>query len=184
MSEPVTLRPATPDDAQAIADLVGLSFEGYRSFAGSDWRPPDPAGPANLLGLEARLRSPDHWALVAREPDGRHVGHAAFLPARTPVGHAGDGPAPRDGPTVPGVAHLWQLFAHPDRWGTGLARDLLAAAVAAARDERGATQMRLFTPAGQARARAFYARERFEQVGGERMSSAVGLPMVELVRAL
>jgi hypothetical protein len=42
--------------------------------------------------------------------------------------------------------------------------------------------MRLYTPAGQARARAFYSREGFEQVGGEQHNSAFGFPMVELVR--
>jgi GNAT superfamily N-acetyltransferase len=55
------------------------------------------------------------------------------------------------------------LFVRPSHWGTPVARDLHAAMVEAAAG-RGFTGLRLFTPAGQRRARRFYEREGWRAV--------------------
>ena len=85
-------------------------------------------------------------------------------------------------PDVPGVAHFWQLFVRAPWWGTGLATELHAAAVAEAA-HRGFAAMRLFTPAGQARARRFYEREGW--TGGAPFDDdTFGMPLVEYRREL
>ena len=87
----------------------------------------------------------DHvWYLVA-EHEGELVGHVGFLAAdRLEF-------APVDDPRL---AHVRQLFVARVHWGTGLAQRLHGAAVDEAR-ARGFSSMRLFTPAGQERARRF-----------------------------
>jgi GNAT superfamily N-acetyltransferase len=162
-----TFRRATGDDAEALLAIMVEGFEGYRSFAPEGWAP-------EIAGVErvrARLVAPDTWTLVA-EDDGAVAAHVGFLPSER-SGH----PDPQ-----PGLAHLWQLFARPPYWGTGLATELLARAVAAA-SELGYTQMRLFTPALQRRARRFYEREGWEVVrefGDERL----GLDVAEYRRSV
>ena len=92
---------------------------------------------------------------------GRRVARTARWPDQVTILPAARAPHP-----VPGraLAHLRNLFVGREFWGTGLARTLNAAAVEAAR-ERGYTELRLFTPAGQDRARRFYEREGWAQVG-------------------
>ena len=145
---PPTFRRATGDDAEALQAIMVEGFEGYRSFAPAGWEPEI----AEVERVRARLDAPDTWTLVA-EDDGAIAGHVSFLPSAR-SGH----PDPQDG-----LAHLWQLFARPPYWGTGIATELMARAVAAAR-EGGFTQMRLFTPSLQRRARRFYEREGWQTV--------------------
>jgi GNAT superfamily N-acetyltransferase len=83
----------------------------------------------------------------------------------------------------PGLAHLRNLFVRADLWGSGLARTLHAAALDAAR-ERGFSAMRLFSAAGQARARRFYEREGWQCVGEPWHEAGLGLDVVEYRRAL
>ena len=78
----------------------------------------------------------------------------------------------------PALGHVSNLFVRRDRWGSGLARALHAAAVAAARD-RGFTELRLFVAAGQARARRFYEREGWAAAGAPFDDPVPGLTMVE-----
>ena len=83
----------------------------------------------------------------------------------------------------PALAHLRNLFVDREHWGSGVAATLLDASAAEAR-ERGFSTMRLFTPAGQARARRFYEREGWSAVGEEFDVPALGLPLVEYRYAL
>ena len=83
----------------------------------------------------------------------------------------------------PSLVHLLNLFVRREFWGTGVASALLAAAVAEAR-ERGYAQMRLFTPARQARARRFYEREGWAVAGDEFHDAAPDLVVIEYRRAL
>ena len=164
----VRVRPATPDDAATLLALMVEGFEGYRGFAPAGWEPAPPPDEA----MRERLGVASHWCVVAEDDDGGVAGHVAFLDAAD-SGHPG---------TEPGLAHLWQMFARPAHWGTGLAPDLLGRAVAAAR-ERGFTAMRLFTPAGQARARRFYEREGWSLVR-EFDDDRLGLRVAEYRREL
>lgn len=100
------------------------------------------------------------------------AGHCAFIPAlksRRPEG------AP------PTLAHLWQLFVREPWWGTGLAVTLLGRAVEEAA-ARGFEELRLVTPAGQARARRFYEREGWHVAGEPELVPGLELELVEYRR--
>jgi GNAT superfamily N-acetyltransferase len=159
------LRPAVPADADAIAALTVEGFESYRSFAPPGWQPPPPTSEA--ARVRELLRQEGSWWVVA-DRGGAFGGHASFIPAARSV-HPVDDPA---------VAHVRALFVTQALWGSGLAGELHAAAVAAAR-ERGYAAMRLFTPAEQARARRFYEREGWRLARPPQFEAALGLELVE-----
>jgi GNAT superfamily N-acetyltransferase len=143
-------RPATPDDAAAIAALAVASIRAYASFAPEAWTPPGDEAQRELAGvLEERLAAAA-WGFVAGDGGGGDAlaGVAMLLPAAE---------ANRPDPD-PALMHLWQLFVAEPHWGTGLAVRLHAEAVGSAA-ARGFTAARLFTPAGQTRSRRFYERE-------------------------
>ena len=159
-----TLRPAGPEDAEMMSETLQLGFDGYRAFAEPGWMPPDALSVLEIARVRARLADPRTWAMLAEDGD-RPAGHAGYVP------HAG----------VAGSAHLWQLFVRPPWWGSGLAGELLAAALDAAA-RQGYDRMRFFTPRDQARARAFYEREGFRPTGWESYEEAIGLVLVEYAR--
>src|SRR5919108_4138794 len=167
----VEFRPATFDDVPVLAETVHQGFETYRAFAPRGWEPPDLAfGRSRIAEL---LRLPDAWCRLA-EDDGAPAGHVALLAARDRT----DARAP-----IPGLAHLWMLFVREPWWGTGLAGRLHALVVAEAA-ARGYREMRLQTPARQARARAFYEREGWSTDGVEAFEPMLGLDLVEYRRVL
>jgi GNAT superfamily N-acetyltransferase len=141
------IRRADLDDALALARTTRLGFESYRAWTHPGWRPPDHR--LEVRGIRERLRRPDTWCLIAIEPSGEPAGHVSFLAAS-------DREAPHA--AIPGRAHLWMLFLRPPWWGSGLATHLHGLATAEAA-RQGYRTMQLYTPAGQARARAFYERE-------------------------
>jgi GNAT superfamily N-acetyltransferase len=75
------------------------------------------------------------------------------------------------------------LFVRPPWWGSGLATRLNALAVAEAAG-RGYTAIRLHTPAGQRRARAFYEREGWSTDGVLVPEPLLGIDLVEYRRDL
>jgi GNAT superfamily N-acetyltransferase len=167
---PRPFRSATPSDAERLARAVIEELEGYRSFAPEGWAPPPVA--IEVAHLRRLLGDKRVWCLLA-EAAGDVVGQITFLPAARAVHPVED----------PGLAHLRNLFVRRDQWGTGLASGLHAAAVEEAR-ERGFSRMRLFTPAGQGRARRFYEREGWMPVGDEFHDPGPNLALVEYRRAL
>jgi GNAT superfamily N-acetyltransferase len=162
-------RQATPEDARRLGRAVGDGFEGYRAFAPPAWRPPDM--PDEVQKLEAMLRQPDVWCLMA-ETGGELAGHMAVIPAQLAL-------VPHDDPLL---AHVRLLFVEPPYWGSGLAKTLHDAGLEEAA-RRGFTAIRLFTPAGQARARRFYEREGWSAVG-DPFDAPFGLPAIEYRRPL
>jgi GNAT superfamily N-acetyltransferase len=141
----LVFRAAGARDAEELGQAVAEGFESYRAFAPAGWTPRPAFRETELLrGL---IGSEGFWCLLALA-DGVLAGHVAFLPATRGWRAVED----------PTLAHLRQLFLTPDSWGTGLARTLHARAIQAAH-QRGFSAIRLFTPAGQARARRFYERE-------------------------
>lgn len=140
------IRAACRDDVPAVLDAMAAGFETYREFA-PDWQPPARDADA-LLATEWVLDRAETWYVIAEDAAG-HAGQCGF--------HPGHEERMMRGAPIPGLAHFWQLFVRQDLWGTGLAGQLHEMAVDEMR-ARGYVRARLFTPAGQARARRFYER--------------------------
>jgi GNAT superfamily N-acetyltransferase len=158
----VTLRPGGPADAAVMVDTVLEGFETYRGFAPPGWTPP--AREVELARVEQRL--PHAWVLLAARAD-EPAGHVALQPDAS----------------EPGGAYLWHLFVRRAWWGTGLAPELHRRFLAAGR-AAGHERARALTPAGQARARRFYAREGWRVDGEPSFEPAIGLDLVVLRRPL
>jgi GNAT superfamily N-acetyltransferase len=170
MTEVLAFREIAHDDIDALAALVADAFVGYRAFAPAGWQPPSAGEQAR--GLQEWIADPGFWGELASEEQ-TLVGHATFIPAARHSFRA----APDQS-----LAHLGHLFVKPPYWGSGVATQLLGHAASAAAG-RGFRVMRLFVPAGQARARRFYAREGFVAVG-EPFEFGLGLPALEYRRSL
>ena len=158
-------RLGTPHDVPFLAANVAAGFETYRAFAPEGWVPP------NVPVAEQYARE-GTWCMVGEERGGV-IGHVLFGPAMSS--------RLDDARPVPGLAHLYHLFVRESFWGTGLAKELLAAAVAEM-EAREYTQARLFTPAQQVRARRFYAREGWTLAAEPEHEPFLGLDVVELRR--
>jgi len=165
------LRRAGPEDAETLAETVRLGFASFRDWAGASFDPP----PDTLEASRIRdgLERPSTWALLALAGD-EPAGHVAITQARELA-------EPR--PDIPGLAHFWMLFVRPPWWGSGLATRLTGLAVQEA-GRRGYEALRLHTPAGNARARAFYEREGWHSVGDPSFEPLLGLDLVEYRRDL
>jgi GNAT superfamily N-acetyltransferase len=167
----VELRRVTVDDAADLAVTVAEGFESFRAWLPAGWAPPE-------TGFEPwrfteGLVLPSCWGLVGVE-DGEVAGHVTFIQAR-------EREEPRD--EIPGLAHLWQLFVRPRWWGTGLATRLNGLAVEEAA-RQGYGSMRLFTPAGNLRARTFYEREGWSVADEPVYEPNLGFEIVQYRRSL
>ena len=173
------LRLLTHDDAEAMGESVRDGFESFRAWAPEGWDPP--AAVSHPEELHTALARPTTWGLLASE-GGRVAGHAAFTQA---VERSFPPSLDRQGPRtpIPGLAHLWQLFVRRPWWGTGLATELNRRIVAEAAAQ-GYEAIRLLTPAGSARGRAFYEREGWETDGIQLPEPALGLDLVLYRRRL
>jgi GNAT superfamily N-acetyltransferase len=166
------IRVAVPDDAQALAGTTRLGFDSYRAWAPEHWEPPPHA--LEVHSIRERLRQKTTWCAMAIEVDGTQAGHVGIT-------HAAD----RERPHVrlPGRAHLWMLFVHPSWWGSGLAARLQGLGLEEA-GRQGYASIRLYTPYGAARARAFYEREGWELASRAFAEPLLGLDLVEYRRGL
>jgi GNAT superfamily N-acetyltransferase len=165
------IRAATLADVPLLSETVRQGFEGYRAFLPPGWEPP--ADEFEEARISERLGLEDAWCRIALD-GAEPAGHVAFLAAREQTDAR---------PLIPGLAHLWMLFIREPWWGSGLAPHLLSLAVAEAAGQ-GYAAMRLFTPAGQARARAFYEREGFASDGVRRWEPMLAFDLVEYRREL
>jgi ribosomal protein S18 acetylase RimI-like enzyme len=166
------IRIAVPDDAAALAATTRLGFESYRSWAPLGWEPPPRT--LEMRAIRERLRVSTTWCVIALAPGGEPAGHVGIT-------HAAERLRPHV--SVPGRAHLWMLFLRPEWWGSGLATRLLALGLAEA-EYQGYRSIRLYTPEGQARARAFYEREGWSLAGPRFAEPLLGLDLVEYRREL
>jgi GNAT superfamily N-acetyltransferase len=166
----VAYRTGTPGDAEEIARTVALAFERYRDIAPEGWVAP----PVEPEPFRARLRNPAVWCGVA-EVNGEMAGHVALIPASHHSSYPLDDAS---------LAQLWQLFVREAHWGTGIATSLHQAVLEEAR-RRGYSDFRLYTPAGQERARGFYEREGWISVGEAFVEPAFGgMELIEYRRRL
>ena len=165
------MRIATPADAPALAANVADGLASYREWAPAGWTSPA-IGAAEIARVADRLGEPGVWSLLAL--DGGHV-----------AGHIGLGPTTREDPepAPPGTTNVWQLFVREPWRGRAVASALMRAAVAEA-EERGFETMRLWTPQGAGRARAFYEREGWRLTGEIHERTPIGLVTVQYARAV
>ncbi|MDH4168373.1 MAG: bifunctional GNAT family N-acetyltransferase/class I SAM-dependent methyltransferase [Acidimicrobiia bacterium] len=136
------LRPARPDDAEAVAEANNRCWQtAYRGVL------PDEA--LDAIGPHDRVEAWRQWALdhpdrfvVAVDDDDRAVGYVTVDPA--PVGEPDH------------VGEILSLYVHPDHWRSGVGRLLLDCGCRLLVDA-GCTQGLLCTLADVAPTRAFYA---------------------------
>ena len=166
------IRVAVPDDAPALAVTTRLGFDSYRAWAPAGWEPPPHA--LEVRSIRERLRQETTWCAMALQPDGEQAGHVGIT-------HAADRQRPHV--RLPAWAHLWMLFVRPPWWGTGLATRLHRLALEEAA-RQGYETIRLYTPYGAARARAFYEREGWELASRPFSEPLLGLDLVEYRRGL
>jgi predicted N-acetyltransferase YhbS len=166
------IRIAVPDDASALAATTRLGFESYRSWAPEGWQPPPRS--LEVRSIRERLRASTTWCAMALDRSGEQAGHVGIT-------HA----AERDRPhaRIEGRAHLWMLFVRPPWWGSGLAGRLHRLGLEEA-ERQGYESIRLYTPFGAARARAFYEREGWQLEAGAFEEPLLGLDLVEYRRRL
>lgn len=164
------IRPATPEDAGAIAAVHVASWQAtYRGVFDDDVLD-GPDLPANRLRLWQRLLGPD------RPPRSATV--VAELPERGVVGFAFT-TASRDDDADDAAAELNSIYALPGVWGTGAGRGLMVAALAGARDA-GFRSATLWVLAANARARRFYERAGFAVDGTSKSEPYAGATITEV----
>ncbi len=164
------VREGTRHDLGMMADNLEQGFGSYRSWAQSSWEPPTRI--EMLLGMMQRFTRDGSWSSVAFTTDGRPAGHGAARPELD-----GQGAARTD------VARLTHLFVRRDHWGSGVA-DLIHNHILAGMTERGFGSACLWTPTGQARARAFYERNGWLPSGAVDPENDLQLELLEYVREL
>ncbi len=167
---PFTVRAGARHDLGMMADNLEQGFGSYRSWASAEWEPPTRI--EMLLGMMQRFTRDGSWSVVAFADGGRPAGHGA---ARAELGE--------DDASRTDVARLTHLFVRRDFWGTGVA-DLLHDELLAGMVERGFVSACLWTPAGQARARAFYERNGWKASGRLDPENDLQLELMEYVREL
>ena len=140
---PATIRPATPKDAQRLAEIHVSAWQAaYRGQLDDEY----------LDGLKVDDRLEQHrrslqeergdWRTWLAEDGGRVVGFAVTGPSE-------DADAERS------TAEVYAIYLEPDRVGTGLGRDLFDHAVTDLR-ERGFDAITLWVLETNERARRFY----------------------------
>jgi len=159
-----TVRPATSADLGMLADNLVDGFSSYRRWAPVTWSAPERL--EMLTALLQRFSRDGSWCVAGwegREP----VGHATARPERDAEEH-----------DVEGVARLTHLFVREPYWGSGIA-GLLHDAIVDGMAQRGFTAAVLWTPEGQARARAFYLRSGWQETGARDPVNELGLELLE-----
>ena len=146
-----TLRNPTVADAEAIAALMADCFT---ATFGSLYDPADLASFLDALTVErwrAELSDPA-FAFLLAEDDGAAVGFAKLGPHALPVTPAGT------------MIELRQLYLRGSQQGSGLAARMMDWVIATAR-ARGAGELFLSVYVDNHRARRFYERYGFEEIG-------------------
>ena len=176
-SAPVTVRPAVPGDAAAVARVAAATFP--------DACPPTTTREAMDEHIAAQLNadviggwiaSADHAVAVAEDTAGRVVGYVMteLAPAAEPAVAAVVGDAP--------VGCLSKLYVLAEARGTGVAGALMAAGLDAMR-ARGLAYGWLGTNVHNHRANAFYERIGFRIVG-ERTFRVAGHAETDFTRLI
>lgn len=149
--EPVTVRPARPDDVDAVRDVGARTWPPtYTPIAGADYVR---TGLEQWWSHDRTVQAIASGRVLVAERDGAVIGMAAY--------------------TVQGdVLDLWRLYVVPEAHGSGAGHALLEAVLAGpARDLR---VVRLAHMEGNTVARAFYERHGFVET--HRSADEIGGP--------
>ena len=146
----IAYRDGRPGDGAAVADLFRDSFVATFGHLYSDADLGTFLAGVHPEAFEDELADP-RFAFRLAEDDGRLAGFAKLGPDDLPG-------------ASPGSIELYQLYVLEQWKGRGIAAALMDWAIAAAR-ERGAAQLRLTVYIDNHRARRFYQRYGFEEVG-------------------
>jgi RimJ/RimL family protein N-acetyltransferase len=162
---PLLVREATPEDAAAIGTVHAEAWRtAHRDLFEGPW----------LRDLEAERRN--RWTSLMAGPD--------FARNTLLVAERGDSIVAfvYFGPHVDGTpdAQIFDFYAQPTIWGTGIAGTLLDKAWEMVQED-GFRNVRLWTMAGANRARHFYASFGFEESGRRRERDfGDGRPVLEI----
>ncbi len=155
------LRPATPDDASALALIGAASFlDGFADAI---------AGPALVAHCRAQHSQAAYAAYLARAGDGTAVWIAQVEATRAPIGYALVTPPDLPVETRAGELELKRIYVLSRFFGTGAGQALMDRALGHARSRR-APRLLLGTWQGNHRATAFYRRNGFETIGTRRFN--------------
>lgn len=151
MTDTPILRPATIADAPVIAALARQTFTDTFGHLYS---------PDNLAAF-LTIHTPENWAAEIADP--RFAVTLAEVDG-TPVAYMKLGPPSLPFTPPAGAIELRQIYVVASQHGSGLARTMLDHAIAQAR-ARGCTALYLSVFTDNPRARRFYARHGFVEVG-------------------
>lgn len=157
----ISIRLATPDDAEAIARLhVETSLFAYRPILGHDYSGGDISERVDhwrrmLMGDHSLAWIPPEKTYVAVTADDRIAGFCA-------VGASRDEDRPDDG-------EVYMLYVSPDHWGGRVSNQLFEAGVAYLRG-RDFAHLLLWVLEDNARARRFYERKGWQPDGAKKPS--------------
>ncbi len=174
----ITVRPATPDDARAIATIRVTSWRAaYDGLI--------PAMLLDRLDIETETqRRAQHWDRYHADP--RATEFLALRQGR-PVGWASAGACRDEDPAAAVRGELYALYALPTQWSTGVGHALMVATEDALRAS-GFRAASLWVLDGNARAAAFYERHGWREDGttkdDERIVGNTGLPALRERRRL
>ena len=161
------IRPATPDDARAIAEIHVRTWQSaYKGFL------PD----ASLAGLAVadRFRL---WQRLLGDPDAPVSTHVAELRGQV-AGFCSVGP-PRDpADQKPDVSELYTIYVRPESQGRGVGFLLLTAAERTMRDW-GAVEGVLWVLADNTPAKTFYVRQGWQADGTVKTDTIFGIEIRE-----
>jgi pyridoxine 4-dehydrogenase len=163
---PAHVRPATLDDAEAIASAHVRAWQAaYRGLMPQDY--------LDRLDLGARVA---RWRELLAAPGDVFVAETA---GRTILGFTGLGPSrDEDGDPVT-TGEVQAIYLAPEAWGQGTGRQLMADAVARLA-RRGFTRATLWVLSTNARARRFYEAAGWTPDGATKDDDRHGFPVTEI----
>lgn len=172
MTGPAPLvRAAEPADATALGRVHVRAWQatygGIMPDEFLDGLDPDERGRAWARALAAPLPGGSRLVICAQ-------------PGADPAGFALVGPIRDGGADETGLGELYAINLHPDAWGLGLGRALLAAATVEL-SRLGFSDAVLWVATGNARARRFYEVAGWHEDGTERSDDSLG-PTIEEAR--
>ncbi len=162
----LTIRPAGPADAQAIAAVHVRSWqEAYAGIVSQRY----------LASLDPQERA-TRWEQHLEQGPADGVRTWIALDGTRLLGFATVGPS-RDEDAQRGELEVYSIYLEPSTWGHGVARELMRTVI---RESGEHTPLSLWVLAANERARHFYRRHGFQPDGVERYEDVGGDDLLEM----